>query len=206
MTSSPSHEHALDVEKLINYLTIFNVEKSDIKDLETLVSEVMTSTRDTELSKVIRAFGWSGTKFNATKQISFDARDLLQSLSNLYLRQKNISKFRSTSFFDSCSMGNSTGWEHLLSFCPDMLVNELWKSRNINNPSGVRCLTFMGACMLVDISGFSKFSGAMCSQGVNGLDELRKATNGFLGHFVETVYAYKGDGKNVLLHVYLNYM
>lgn len=60
----------------------------------------------------------------------------------------------------------------------------------------VRSITFTGACMLADISGFSKFSGAMCSKGVSGLDELREATNGFLGHIVKTVYEFNGDGKS----------
>jgi hypothetical protein len=48
--------------------------------------------------------------------------------------------------------------------------------------------------MLADISGFTKFSGAMCSKGVSGLDDLREATNGFLGHFVKLVYEFEGDG------------
>jgi hypothetical protein len=61
----------------------------------------------------------------------------------------------------------------------------------------VRSITFTGACMLADISGFSKFSGAMCLKGVSGLDELREATNGFLGHIVKTVYEFNGDGKSV---------
>jgi hypothetical protein len=34
--------------------------------------------------------------------------------------------------------------------------------------AAVRAVTFKGACMLADISGFSKFSGAMCSKGVTG--------------------------------------
>jgi hypothetical protein len=55
--------------------------------------------------------------------------------------------------------------------------------------------TFTGACMLVDISGFSKFSASMCSNGITGLDELRKATSGLLGQFVKEVYEHEGDGK-----------
>jgi class 3 adenylate cyclase len=47
--------------------------------------------------------------------------------------------------------------------------------------------------MLADISGFSQFSGDMCSKGVNGLDTLHTATNEFLGHFVDVVYRFKGD-------------
>ena len=53
--------------------------------------------------------------------------------------------------------------------------------------------TFHAACMLVDISGFSSFSGSMCSKGVVGLDDLHKATDGFLGHFVDVVHMYDGD-------------
>lgn len=52
--------------------------------------------------------------------------------------------------------------------------------------------------MLVDISGFSKFSAAMCSNGVSGLDDLREVTNGFLGHFVKIVYQYDGDGEKYM--------
>ena len=44
--------------------------------------------------------------------------------------------------------------------------------------------------------GFSKFSSAMCAKGASGLDDLHSATNEFLGHFVDVVYKYKGDGKN----------
>ena len=35
----------------------------------------------------------------------------------------------------------------------------------------------------------------MCSRGVTGLDDLHSATNEFLGHFVDVVYQYRGDGK-----------
>jgi hypothetical protein len=55
--------------------------------------------------------------------------------------------------------------------------------------------------MLADISGFSKFSGEMCLKGVSGLDELREATNGFLGHIVKIVYEFHGDGKFMVLFV-----
>ena len=47
--------------------------------------------------------------------------------------------------------------------------------------------------------GFSKFSGAMCSRGVTGLDDLHSATNEFLGHFVDVVYESKGDDHLVVL-------
>ena len=39
------------------------------------------------------------------------------------------------------------------------------------------------------------FSGALCAQGVNGLKLVHKATNEFLGCFVDIVYQHGGDGK-----------
>ena len=74
------------------------------------------------------------------------------------------------------------------------------------NTTEVRSFTFTGACMLADISGFSKFSGEKCSKGVSGLDELREATNGFLGHIVQTVYEFNGDGKQQLILLYAYYI
>ena len=49
--------------------------------------------------------------------------------------------------------------------------------------------------MLVDISGFTKLSAALCTQGSTGLDSLHSAINGYLGKCVEIVYAHGGDGK-----------
>ena len=49
--------------------------------------------------------------------------------------------------------------------------------------------------ILILVLGFSKFSGALCARGVTGLDDLHSATNEFLGHFVDVVYQFKGDGE-----------
>ena len=50
------------------------------------------------------------------------------------------------------------------------------------------------------LSGFSKFSSAMCAKGASGLDDLHSATNEFLGHFVDVVYEYRGDGEELILN------
>lgn len=39
----------------------------------------------------------------------------------------------------------------------------------------------------------------MCAKGASGLDDLHSATNEFLGHFVDVVYKYKGDGKKGIM-------
>jgi len=87
----------------------------------------------------------------------------------------------------------------VISFIPDCLLTYLKTHSSLKtSEDGIQSFSFTGACMLPDISGFSKFSGEMCSKGVSGLDELRESINGFLGHIVETVYEYDGDGKNVI--------
>ena len=50
-----------------------------------------------------------------------------------------------------------------------------------------------GVCLLVDISGFTKLSGAFCALGKDGIDGLQRATNGYMGKLVEIIYSFGGD-------------
>ena len=52
--------------------------------------------------------------------------------------------------------------------------------------------------MLADISGFTKLSSELVQDKVNGLDNLRRATSGFLSKFIYIVYSFGGDGIRVL--------
>lgn len=52
---------------------------------------------------------------------------------------------------------------------------------------------FNGACLHVDISGFTKLSGKYCREGVDGLDKLHQITNGLLAHLVQIVIYHSGD-------------
>ena len=79
------------------------------------------------------------------------------------------------------------------SYLPNILLNSLLKDSKSKTTSG--SLNFEGACMLADISGFTKLSGACCEEGTSGLDRLHDACSGYLGKFVQTVYTYQGDGK-----------
>ena len=56
-----------------------------------------------------------------------------------------------------------------------------------------RKLVFKGACVLADISGFTKLSASLCEAGLSGLDDLHNAASGFLGKYVQIVYSNKGD-------------
>lgn len=80
------------------------------------------------------------------------------------------------------------------SFCPNILLNDI-----NNNGVESHSIYFNGVCMLADISGFTKLSNELGSNGGNGLDRLRKAISTFLSKFIYIVYSYGGDGNIILL-------
>jgi hypothetical protein len=261
--SEMEEDDGVPLEIVINFLTnnIENILKDRmyIKEFEEICLEMMKTSRDPELHRIVKSHGWTGTRFKESSVSPLDLNSLLQDLSNLYLRYKvSVYTTHITSLYEA---GNAKATDQIFSFVPDTLLSYLCQHQDSNatprvggtrssksptnaaalaanavagippsasgdsatvvsnsprtqsgiSPSPrnvtitdpmaalasaeVRSITFTGACMLADISGFSKFSGAMCSKGVSGLDELREATNGFLGHIVKTVYEFNGDGK-----------
>lgn len=46
----------------------------------------------------------------------------------------------------------------------------------------------------------------MCAKGASGLDDLHSATNEFLGHFVDVVYEYRGDGEELILNTIVSFL
>jgi hypothetical protein len=186
-----------NVDHLIDYLTVHLTELCGPRDekmrvLEASTVETLSGCSDPELHRILKEQGWTGAHFQLSLEPPFiDAQSCLNALSNYYLKvnsQPAISDISASTDLESHQL------DQVLPFCPDVLVTYL-KRQPINSfSSEPRRLTFHGACMLADISGFSKFSGAMCSKGVSGLDDLREATNGFLGYFVKQVYEYEGDG------------
>lgn len=188
------------VEILINYLTNnmdhILIDRVYLKKFEELTTEVALDSHDTELHRIVKSHGWTGSRYRNSEDTPLEAQSLLQALSNLYLRNKMSSY--SAHISNLFGLGDEKGADQILSFCPNLLLTFLRKNGPMHSNkvhSEVKSFSFKGACMLADISGFSKFSGAMCSKGVSGLDDLREATNGFLGHFVKTVYEFRGDGK-----------
>jgi class 3 adenylate cyclase len=79
----------------------------------------------------------------------------------------------------------------LRSYCPDVVLSKLHRRRDTDLE--VEAKAARGACLLADISGFTKLSGQLCSTGVRGLDDLRKVTSTFLSKFISLVYAFGGD-------------
>ena len=83
--------------------------------------------------------------------------------------------------------------EILMSFIPDTLASGIYHNIRVGAKIEAHSRTFKGIVMIVDISGFTKLSGAFCAKGKDGIDGLQKIVNGFMGLLVREVYKYGGD-------------
>lgn len=213
MTSFLSNGHSevsqsASIKSLQDLLTFLSEHGKDILNNQQLLSEFETVTattllehEDPELLKILRDCGWTGYRFLESNERPLDVDYCKQALSNYYLKASSTGRklVSQTSFTRSASAHgsdskNTNMAEHILPLCPDMLIQALELNKFVlTDPC---CIYFWGACVLADMSGFSKFSGEMCSKGIEGLDELRATTSGFLGDLVNTIYKYGGDGKH----------
>ena len=199
MSEFSTIDEGTSIQQLIGHLSAHKdscgSQCSHHKEFNELTSRVTSSSSNhvnPELHRIFKSHGWTGARYRYHGDWPTVANLMLQDLSNYYLRQSHP--------IDDLSLSSSMRASNQLnSFIPDCLLTYLKNHSSLNTTEdGIQSFTFTGACMLPDISGFSKFSGEMCSKGVSGLDELRESINGFLGHIVETVYEYDGDGKNVI--------
>ena len=204
---SPAIKHE-PLERIIHYLSKMPVNETKVsseiyeehmKNLSDIVLQCVKVYKDPSFIRIIKAYGWIGQRFSSDHRM-FDRNNLLQAISNLYLKFQYKMSESLENIVDIHSKSNSevNHLEKIAAFCPDIVLDYVSNNAssffgNSDNPPP--SFTFVGACMLVDISGFSKFSASMCSKGISGLDELRKATSGLLGQFVKEVYEHDGDGK-----------
>ena len=131
---------------------------------------------------VMSAEMWKGLKQTLTKlyfvQLSSCIPSLINKLSNINVEQ------HPDLFSDKVAK---------YSYLPNILLRNLLNDSKLGVTT--KSIAFEGACMLADISGFTKLSGACCEEGSSGLDRLHDACSGYLGKFVQTVYTYNGDGR-----------
>jgi class 3 adenylate cyclase len=81
----------------------------------------------------------------------------------------------------------------LNSFVPDLLVTHLLDTLQKDGFTEPWSNVFTGVCLIADISGFTRVSGAFCSEGSRGIDGLQQLINVYLGNLVSVVYAFGGD-------------
>jgi hypothetical protein len=226
---SPNNPKYQFLERMINFLSempdySFDTEEEEItyqqqlhlndhfRVLAELTLQTLSVYKDPTFLRVIKSYGWTGTRYSTEKKL-FDRSKFMQALSNIYLKfQYNKNSYVSIENIDPNNPeANQTTdinhFEKIASFCPDIVVECLEKNPQILLNADILpfSYSFVGCCMLVDISGFSKFSAAKCSKGVKGLDELRTITNGLLGQFVKSVYEHEGDGKRLFSFI-VNFM
>jgi hypothetical protein len=191
---SPKHEQ---LEKMINFVMQLP-DKGEAGFSEALVrlaefvGPTVTSLKDPGFKRTLRSFGWTGKRFQAANKM-FEKEKFLQAISNLYLKYQYQNLSSMENLLDTEGINHI---EKIAAFCPDIVVYCLQSNPSVVL-SEIEPTTFpiKGACMLIDISGFSKFSASMCSKGAEGLDELRKTTSGMLGKLVKSVYEHEGDGR-----------
>jgi hypothetical protein len=177
------------IEVLFNYLSInedsIRNKNQILKEFERLTSESISKVPgDSILRVILRDHGWNGVCFHYNNYLAVDTHSLLKVLGTLYLSKSKVA------FTDDNSV--------IKSFCPDVLVSCLRNQVGLNKALSA---SFYGTCMLVDISGFTKLSATLCTQGSAGLDDLHLAINGYLGRCVQIVYAHGGDGKIAFAYV-----
>ena len=170
--------------------------RNDVEALtafEQLIDKVLRENdSDQDLLRILKSYGWNGRTLNSVDKLSIDIDALLKALYNLYLSRRKLvkasSRIRST----------ESEVENLIAFVPNLLIEHFQSISLVkplrNSDISVSTSSMIGAVMLADISGFSKFAAEMCSQGVRGLNDLHVATNEFLGHIIESIYSYGGDG------------
>lgn len=191
------------LEKLISFLSMMHDVGQEGFDQEIavfaeLTESVLDSFKDPSLKRIFRSYGWTGRRFQMVEKM-FEREKLLQAVSNLYLKYE----YQNSTFVNNLLEGG--GFNHiekLAAFAPDVVVECIKSRPNLFIEASLEPPRFpiSGACMLIDISGFSKFSASMCLRGAEGLDELRKTTSGMLGKIVKAVYEHEGDGKVIAFH------
>lgn len=169
--SSPTNPLLMIVEHLAlcSDVVLFEEFLADLEGDEMVDVEV--------LAIPMKTLGWDSLTQKFTTEKSFE---FIQELFN-------------QAFIDDVLLTVSSNVHTIIqSYSPDTLLQLVF---NGDDPT-VKSVNFTGACLIADISGFTKMSSAFCAKGPQGLDDLHRTTNGFLGYISGVVYRFRGDGKN----------
>ena len=203
-----------DVEiRGVRTLFDFLSENPDIVDNEECLQNLVRLTEDVTrqlnpqslLLSILTDYGWNRGGFTSVVTLSWDLEMLRKTLGTLYI----YSKRQREALRKHPASGNSKETESaraISSFVPNILLSSLHHFKLADETVSEDARAFMesvqqsftwfvGVCMLVDISGFTKLSSTFCSRGSSGLDELHAITSGYLGKLVRIVYFFGGDGK-----------
>eukprot|EP00981_Chlorochromonas_danica_P014457 scaffold8015_cov165-Ochromonas_danica.AAC.15 len=144
-----------------------------------LYVESMKGDADFRLREVLVNFGW---KDNQGFAGNLDLEGLC-----VAVRRSQIS----SSFLRLSILHNQ---DTTTSFIPEVLLHHL--SEKVQSQEFAiepASKMIFGACLLVDISGFTRLSSDFCARGSDGIDDLHKQMNDYLGELAAVIYAYGGD-------------
>ena len=201
------NQYEYDISLLYNFLSENGEEilldPLLLKEFETISLEAMDRGQEVSaLKEILIQHGWIGTQYSLS---ALDIESLTQTLGNLYITRVIQSKIIAEEQADFDANPEVFLQEDSLvkSFTPNSLLHILSADIHFElfSELKVKCVKVYGACVLADISGFTKMSARHCQDGSRGLDKLHQATNGFLGALVRTVYSYGGDGN--LIYTFL---
>ena len=192
------------ISRLILYMddtfTEDNTEKKE--GFDNLVRKILnhyTASYNDSLHLVLGAHGWNGYTF-FSQGSTFSGPVLKNVLTMLYYSQ--VWKMDRLKSRRDMTHASPRGVFHdddnlALAFVPTVLHSLVIQNLKSDGsfPEGPQSISFTGACLLADISGFTKMSAKFCDQGLRGLDDLHRNTSGILGQYVQIVYAHGGDGK-----------
>lgn len=166
-------------QRLYKVLHEYQEKKIRKRELEAEFYEAMKDNGDSYLQQILTNAGWNFHRNRFDKGINIDVlKTALENPPHNPIRRISL-------------RGPA---ENCKSFVPEMLLSYLVGMINHDKTNfTATSFFFHGICLLVDISGFTRLSGQFCALGKNGIDDLQKATNGYMGRLVETIYRYGGD-------------
>lgn len=192
--TSDSNYDSKATEILTDFAYFFELKTNPgkLQEFEELTCEVVEQFgHDQALLRVLKSYGWNGKSFRPTDSSLVDINSLIQSLNNLYLANRLPQENQ------TLKISHESEVDSLIAFLPNILLRCFDSQLDVSQIE-VMSASFEGVVMLADISGFSKFSAQMCSQGVKGLNDLHVATSELLGLFIKLIYSFGGDGKSLL--------
>lgn len=186
--------------RLLNYINAKELQSEPfdsprfLKDLALATVLILNECADPKFIEIIENFGWNGSD---AYEAGLDIRGLRMALKR---QIRKMSSFGLPSFQHK---------ESVTCFVPEILISLINDCNALKPPqnktdrnSGRKISTcslnpqshfFHGVCLLVDISGFTKLSGRFCADGMNGIDDLQRLINDYLGELVGIIYTCCGD-------------
>lgn len=167
-----------------------NDESLLLQNVLAYIKENISSWKDKELLSFVSGM-WDTE--NEQPNEDFSLRAIKKFLLNSRSKKRAPDGSRSLDFFDDLA---PVAKKKMASFLPRILLNMIQKSSiNGDGKRPVQCSSFYFNVyvLLVDISGFTRLSGSFCEKGKAGIDDLQKATNGYLGQLVQVIYNHGGD-------------